>query len=990
MSVEYFDDYEEFQEYWNELEHTGVAHDENPPGRGSGRWGWGTGKKAYQHYKDWLTRVNRELQENVDYVDENGKRYTGATAVAKRMGMNTTEFRTAKEIATEETRAVARDAALEFRFNNGKDDSEGIRMSLDQVVKKMREAGFEYNNDSSIRALLNDAVHDRKSQSKMLADQIKELVDKNGMYDVGADAAMSLNVSKTKLDQALYRLYIKGYEIYGRGYSQVTNPGKQTNTKVICPPGTPYKDIYNKEINFFKNENVMVSADGKLKKAFEYPASFDSKRLMIRYGDQGGKEMDGVVEIRRGVDDCSLKNDAGTDSNYAQVRVLVDGTHYIKGMAVYSDAKGWPDGVDMVFNTNKPSGTPMMGTKDNSVLKPIKKDDPENPFGTLIKEHERGGQSYWTDADGNKHLRVINKKSDEGDWDEWAKKLPAQFLSKQPIKLIKDQLAVSIADKQAEFDEIKQLTNPTVRRQLLASFASDCDTTATKLKASPFPGQRYQVILPLRTISDDQVYAPNFKNGSTIWTVRFPHEGTFQIARLTVNNNLPEGKKVITANAKDAIGISANVAEKMSGADFDGDTVLCIPYNGKVKIKDDPMLKDLVGFDPKVQYGPGSTDKAYKHLSKGRTQNEMGQISNLIADMTVGGAGPDQLARAVKYSMTVIDADKHNLDYMRCYKEQGIKQLKDEWQGRIKENGKWSTAAATLITRANSEQTVLKRQGSPRINQKGKPWYDPNRPEGSLIYKTADKLEYEEIRKVKDPETKKTLIDPETGKPVWEKTGKTKVRTEKSRQMREVDDARELISPLNSEKERIYANYANTLKAMANEARKEQVYTGTLKRSPSAAKTYAKEVKSLEDQLSIAEHNRPLEKQAQYIAGCRMRVLKAQYPDLEPKEIKKKSDQYLKDARLQVGAKRHPISISEREWEAIQSGAISDDKLTKILKYADADRVRELATPRDQRGLSDAKKRQIKALASIGTMTNAQIAEQFGVSSSTISRIIKT
>lgn len=978
-------------EFDSELSHLGVGHDDNPPGRGSGRFGWGTGRNAYQHYKDWLTRVERERRENVPYVDENGRVYKGDTAIAKRMHMETPEWRAALEIANEEVRAIAAEDARRLRFKNGKDATDGTNMSLDNVVKEMRKLGYDYKNDSSIRALLNDATAEHKTQSKVTADLIKSLVDKNGLYDVGSDAAMALNVSKTKLDQALFRLKLQGYEVYNRGISQVTNPGQQTNTRVICPPGTEYKAIYNDELHFFHNENVMVTSDGsKIKKAFEYPASFDSSRLMIRYGDQGGKEMDGVVEIRRGVDDCSLKNDAGVDSNYAQVRVLVDGTHYIKGMAVYSDGKGWPDGVDMVFNTNKPSGTPMMGDdKNNTVLKLIKK-DAENPFGTLIKDHERGGQSYYTDADGNEHLRVINKKSDEGDWERWSKQLPAQFLSKQPIKLIQDQLAISIADKQAEYESIKELTNPTIKRQLLASFADDCDTTATKLKASPFPNQRYQVILPLRTISDKEVYAPNFDHGSTVWLVRFPHEGTFQIAECRVNNSNAEGRKVITDHAKDAIGISANTAEKMSGADFDGDTVLVIPSNGKFRVESKPILKDLIGFDPKVQYGPASAGgKPYKHLSKEATQGEMGRVSNLITDMTMHKAGPDELARAVKYSMTVIDADKHNLDYKRCYKEQNIKELKDKYQGRYNENGKWSTAASTLITRANAEQQVLKRQGSPYINKKGKAWYDPSKPEGALIYKTADDLYYEEIKKKKDPKTKEVLIDPDTNKPIWIKTGKIKTRTQQSRQMREVDDARELISPLNSDKEQVYANYANTLKAMANDARKELVYTERLKYSPSAAKTYAKEVKSLEDQFKLAERNRPLEKQAQYIANQRLKVLKAEYPNLERKEEKKKADQYLRDAREQVGAHRLKINITDREWEAIQSGAISDNKLTGILRYADKDRVRDLATPKKTKQLSEAVKNAIRQQAG-KSITNAQLAAKYGVSVSTISRIINS
>ena len=65
-------------------------------------------------------------------------------------------------------------------------------------------------------------------------------------------------------------------------------------------------------------------------------------------------DKDGVIEIRSGVDDLSLG-----DSHYAQVRILVDGNTYLKGMAVYSD--DLPDGVDVMFNTNKKKRHPDIG-----------------------------------------------------------------------------------------------------------------------------------------------------------------------------------------------------------------------------------------------------------------------------------------------------------------------------------------------------------------------------------------------------------------------------------------------------------------------------------------------------------------------------------------------------------------------------------------------------------------------------------------------------
>lgn len=161
---------------------------------------------------------------------------------------------------------------------------------------------------------------------------------------------------------------------------------------------------------------------------------------MVRYADDVGTDgfkgvdKDGVIELRRGCQDLSLG-----DSRYSQVRILVDGTHYLKGMAVYSD--DMPDGVDVVFNTNKKRGTPALGDKTSTVLKPIKKDDPDNPFGSAIKDADKGGQYWYTDKKtGKEKLGLINKRADEGDWDEWANAIPSQFLAKQSLSLAKKQL----------------------------------------------------------------------------------------------------------------------------------------------------------------------------------------------------------------------------------------------------------------------------------------------------------------------------------------------------------------------------------------------------------------------------------------------------------------------------------------------------------------------------------------------------------------------
>lgn len=878
--------------------------------RRSGRYPWGSGDNPYQHSGDFLSRI--------DELKSQGLR---ETEIAEHLGLTTTQLRTQMSLAKDERRSLQVATAKGLREKG---------YSLNEIAEKM---GFA--NDSSVRSLLNENSEARMNQAKTTADFLKKMIDEKGMIDVGTGVERELGISKEKLNQALYILELEGYPVYGGGVPQVTNPGKQTNIKVICPPGTEHREIYDFDnVHSVKDYDQILSEDGqKIRPAFQYPESMDSSRLKINYAEDGGIQKDGVIEIRRGVDDLSLG-----DSHYAQVRIMVDGTHYLKGMAVYSD--DLPDGVDVLFNTNKKAGTPM-----TDVLKKIK-DDPDNPFGSLIKEH--GGQSYYIDKNGNEKLSLINKRAEEGDWGEWSDHLPSQFLSKQSMTLINKQLGLAAADKVAEYDEICALTNPTVKKALLKSFADDCDSAAVHLQAAALPRQKYQVILPLTTIKDTEVYAPNYKNGEQVALIRFPHGGTFEIPVLTVNNKQPEGKKVLGNTPKDAIGINSKVAERLSGADFDGDTVMVIPTGGKIKITSTHPLKGLEGFDPKEKYGPDSTTKPYKRMKN--TQTEMGKVSNLITDMTLKGATEDELARAVRHSMVVIDAEKHNLDYKRSEQDNGIASLKKKYQGRV-EDGKYKEGAATLISRAKSEVSVPKRKGSPTINE-----------DGSLSYKTADDLTY-----------------------VDKKTGKTKTRTQASTQMAETKDARTLSS--GTPQEEAYASYANKMKSLANQARKEMVSTGKIPYSASAKAAYQNEVDSLNAKLNVALKNAPRERQAQVIANATVAAKKQANPDMTNAEIKKANQQALTSARSQVGAERKPVVITDREWEAIQAGAISESKLTQILNNADIDSLRQRATPRATTTLSAAKQSKIASMSASGYSTS-EIAEALGVSTSTVSKYL--
>lgn len=923
--------------------------------RHSGRYPWGSGKNPNQHSGDILSRT-----------DEMKRQGMSEKQIADALGLTTTQLRVQKSLAKDERRAMLVEKAKTLRSHG---------MSLSEIATEM---GF--NNDSSVRTLLNPDSEKNMNQTRKTADFLKKQVDEKGMIDIGAGVERELNISKEKLKEALYMLELEGYPTYGGRIDQVTNAGKKTTLKVLCPPGTEHKEIFAPDVEI-KSIGNYVSRDGGMTfDTFHYPTALDGKRLQIVYGDQGGVEKDGLIEIRRGCKDLDLGN-----SRYAQVRIMVDGKsvgadsdRYLKGMCIYSD--DLPKGVDIRFNTNKKSNVPV-----SEVLKPIKK-DPDNPFGSLIKA---GGQSFYDDPNGKftdpitgkkQSLGLINKARAEGDWEDWSKKVPSQFLAKQNMSLIKQQLNLTIKEKVDEYNEIKSLTNPVVKKALLKSFSDDCDSSAIHLKAAALPRQRYQVLLPIKSLKDNEVYAPNFKNGEKIALVRFPHGGTFEIPVLTVNNKHKDANRIM-GGALDAIGINSKVAERLSGADFDGDAALCIPTNKKTKITSTSPLKGLEGFDSKSYiYSSKKVDKDGKEhyydangkefRKMNNTQTEMGKISNLITDMTIKGATTDELARAVRHSMVVIDAEKHKLNYKQSEVDNDIKELKNKYQGHYNENGKWSTGASTLLSRAKGEVQVEKRKGSPIINtiaNKGKKdsdgndLYDPSRPEGALLWKKANET-YINSKGIEVP------------------------RTQKSTKMYETDDARTLSS--GTKQEEAYADFANKLKALGNDARKEILKTPKMKYSAEAKAKYINEFNSLDAKLKVSEMNAPKERQAQIIANSVIKAKKQDNPDLTKAEIKKISQQALNAARNKVGAKSELIEITPKEWEAIQAGAISENKLKSILANSDPDSLRQKAMPKKISGLTNAQVARIRAMNNSNFTIN-QIAEKMNVSPSVVSKYLK-
>lgn len=945
----------------------GRTAEESSNGIGSGRFRKGSGNKPYQHgIGDFLERV--------DFYKKSG--VTNQKELATLCGCkNTTDFRIEYQKALHTWK---------------KERAVQAQKMLDSGMTKKAVAAELGIRDSTLNSWLNPKSLERVHKSEVMANFLEEQVKEKKMIDLGSGVEKELNISKTKLAEAMSTLKDRGYQIFYGRVPQATNPGKKTSLTVLATPDQKWSDVYNHPelIQSVKDYIVRVGEDGKesIQKKWKYPASLDSSRLMIRYADDldtfghKGIERDGTIEIRRNVPDLDLKG-----SHYAQVRILVDGNKYLKGMAHYSDHM--PDGIDVIFNTNK--------TRDMEVLKKIKK-DPDNPFGALLRD--KGGQYTYKDPKTREEkLGLINKTRQEGDWEEWKDSLPSQFLAKQPMALINKQLGLAIEDKKAEYADILKMTNPTVKKSLLIDFADGCDSDAVHMQAASLPRQKYQVILPVPTLKDDEVYAPNFKDGETIALIRFPNQGIFEIPILKVNNRNAQGRELIGENPIDAVGLNKKNADILSGADFDGDTVMCVPCNdpkyGDTKIQNRPPLEGLEDFDPKVEYRADKVESRLEKVRKKdrygktiygddgkpvyeevmvdhyfrngkefkpmtRTGFEMGNVSNLMMDMTLKGADDADKAMVARHAQVVIDAEKHHLDWKQSELDNHIREMKKKYQERIDdEDGTVHYGASTLITRAKSPTQVVKPTGTPHI--------DP--VTGKLVY----------TEKQMQPQTYR---DP--------KTGKERIRMEDVDLLTTKESAFDLVYDRNNPKEVAYAKYSNALRAMANEARKEYLATGDIKFNKQAEEKYHDESERLLSELMISELNAPRERMAQLYSRGIVLAKQRDNPDITKKELKKAADTALAEGRVRFGASRHKIDITPREWEAIQSGAINKTNLEKILKYADPDKVRQYATPRDSVRLTAGQIGRIKAALASGRSA-ALLAEQYNVSVSTINQLRK-
>ena len=1042
----------------NDILHSGVAHDENPPGRGSGRYEWGTGANPGQHQFNFKSEVD-SLRKNGYSDDEIAKILIGPKSKPSELkamifgsvSVSTSKINQMRKSGMSDadiTEVVfgpgftVNDLKAKIAIADKRERMEMVNKVTELYSKTITDENPKGNksavaraldiNESSVRSYLNEARASNGNKYWQTADELKKAISNSdiGVIDVSKGTEISLGVTDNTKKVAIALLQEEGYVKSWVQIPQMGTHEKTTMMVLAAPPseGETYRDVMSK---IQKNKYDISSIDdyspdgGAHFFVPEYPSSISSKRIYIRTPDEGGKDKDGVIELRKGVTDLSLGK-----SLYAQVRIAVDDSHYMKGMAIYSD--DIPDGYDVVYNSSKPNDWPMIGEdKNKEVLKRLK-DDKDNPFGATIKA---GGQSYYPDKNGNYifdgdgykkakasdkgerySLSPINKINEEGDWDTWSRNLSSQFLSKQPLKLINQQIDLTIKSKQVELDEINSLTNPVIKKKLLNDFADQCDKQAADLTVKGFKNQAFQVILPITGLKENEIYAQNYKNGDTVALIRYPHSGIFEIPILTVNNKNKEAKDIL-GQAKDAVGINPKTAQQLSGADFDGDTAMVIPMkSNNIKISSKPYPKELIDWDFHDIYRLPDDAPTPK---KSYMYQKMGETTNLIMDMTLAGAPMDQVIKVVKHSMVVIDANKHRLDWKQSEKDNDIIALKHEWQGTAS-NGQ-PKGASTIITKAKSEAHPNKRREITRVSdmtpeeqkifESGRKVYRSIDSELAKKIKTSSPEEYRKLVseklgisesnvknyigdqvRIKDPKkmTPEEVKIFESGRKVYRQVT-PKPRQEKVPKMYLVDDAMELVRNPDDSKEVAYAGYANALRDMANTARREYRAIKPTKVDPIAKEAYKTEVQELLSSLRVAKANAPKERKAQRLANKVVNEKIKSNPSLEDdnEHLTREKGRALVAARAAVGAHKDPIYITDKQWQAIQSNALSNNTVFEILMNSDTDRFRDLATPHNKTSLTESQIAFAKAMMQTGMYTNQEIAEKFGISTSTLYENLK-
>lgn len=253
--------------------------------RKSGRYPWGSGGSVEARSRGFLDEIESLKAKGI----------TKETDLARGLGMTTTELRAAKSIAKNAKKQADIGMVEKLRDKGLSNVAIGQRLGIPE---------------STVRSFLAPGAKDKLDVLHATANFLKEKVDKDGPLDIGTGQEHHVlgGISADKLKTSVAVLKEQGYQVINVQVD--TSGGNKTTVRVLAPPGTTYRDLV-KDKSQIKTLTGYTEDGGRSFLGLHPPLSVDSKRVGVRYAEDGGKEADGVIYVRPGVKDISMGNEIG-------------------------------------------------------------------------------------------------------------------------------------------------------------------------------------------------------------------------------------------------------------------------------------------------------------------------------------------------------------------------------------------------------------------------------------------------------------------------------------------------------------------------------------------------------------------------------------------------------------------------------------------------------------------------------------------------------
>ena len=218
------------------------------------------------------------------------------TQIANELGLTTTQLRNAITYARKEEREYNREQVAGMKEAGLSNVEIGQRLGISEGTVR------NYISDNKSSKATSEQQLD--NIEKALSDSLKQ----TGHLDVGVGVERQLGVSRTKFNAVVNQMVENGdLYIHNIQIQRLNDPTKYTIVKVLSTEPDYLKVLKDStnigNLEYFSDDKALESA-----KRFETPQMVDLNRIKIRYQEDGGADLDGLIEIRKGTEDLDLGN----------------------------------------------------------------------------------------------------------------------------------------------------------------------------------------------------------------------------------------------------------------------------------------------------------------------------------------------------------------------------------------------------------------------------------------------------------------------------------------------------------------------------------------------------------------------------------------------------------------------------------------------------------------------------------------------------------